>query len=63
MEEQTKNVQSEEQVSDDQLQEVAGGNSIQQRRLEQLDTNDQSKSVENIQQHRLEQLDTNDQSK
>ncbi|MEO1404407.1 MAG: hypothetical protein AAFV72_24585 [Cyanobacteria bacterium J06635_1] len=63
MEEQIKNVKSEEQVSEEQLQAVAGGKSIQQRRLDQLDTNDQSKSIENIQQARLEHLDTNDQSK
>ncbi|MEO1401776.1 MAG: hypothetical protein AAFV72_11090 [Cyanobacteria bacterium J06635_1] len=63
MEEQIKKAQSEEQILDEQLQAVAGGKSIQQRRLDQLDTNDQSKGIENIQQTRLEQLDTNDQSK
>lgn len=63
MEEQIKSVQSEGQISDEQLQEVAGGKGIQQRRLDQLDTNDQSKSVKDIQATRLEQLDSNDQSK
>ncbi len=54
MEEQNKNV-TDEQLSDDQLQDVAGGNKIQEQRLEHLDN--QSKSVKDIQAERLAQLD------
>lgn len=55
MEEQTKNTQSEEQVSDEKLAEVSGGNSVHKLRLEHLDN--QTKSVDNIQEARLEHLD------
>lgn len=55
MEEQTKNIQSDEQVSDEQLSEVSGGNSLHKIRLEHLDN--QSKSVKDIQAARLEHLD------
>lgn len=55
----------DENVTNEQLEEVAGGNSIHKRRLEQLETHDSSKSVKdiNIQQVRLDALDTRDSSK
>ncbi|MEA5462287.1 hypothetical protein [Leptothoe sp. PORK10 BA2] len=55
MEDQTKNIQSDEQVSDEKLSEVSGGNSVHNTRLEHLDN--QSKSVKDIQETRLEHLD------
>ena len=55
MEEQNKSV-TDEQLSDDQLKDVAGGNKVQQQRLEHLDN--QSKAVKDIQQERLDQLDS-----
>ena len=54
MEEQNKNV-TDEQLSDDQLKDVAGGNKLHDQRLEHLDN--QSKSVKDIQAERLDQLD------
>ncbi|MEO0455560.1 MAG: hypothetical protein AAF152_03125 [Cyanobacteria bacterium P01_A01_bin.114] len=64
MEEQIKKVVDQGvELAEDALKEVTGGQGIQQRRLDHLDTNDQSKSVDNIQETRLDQLDTNDQSK
>lgn len=58
-----KTTQSNDQISDEQLQDVTGGNKIQQKRIEALDSRDSSKSVEDIQKTRLEQLDSNDSSK
>lgn len=55
MEEQNKSV-SDEQLSDDQLKDVAGGNKLQEQRLEHLDN--QSKSVKDIQAERLDHLDS-----
>lgn len=55
MEDQAKNIQSEETISDEKLTEVSGGNSLHKLRLEHLDN--QTKSVENIQQTRLDHLD------
>ena len=55
MEEQNKSV-SDEQLSDEQLEDVAGGNKLQQQSLEHRDN--QSKSVKDIQQERLDQLDS-----
>ncbi len=55
MTEETKNIQTDEQISDEQLAEVSGGNSLHQTRLEHLDN--QTKSVKDIQQARLEHLD------
>ncbi|MGB3571916.1 MAG: hypothetical protein WA783_04855 [Phormidesmis sp.] len=55
MAEENKSVSQDEQLSEDQLKEVAGGKNIQQRRLDHLDN--QSKSVEDIQETRLEHLD------
>jgi len=68
MTEQAKNANPEDNVSEDKLQEVSGGNSIHKRRLEQLDTHDSSKNIQddkdfNIHERRLEQLDTHDSSK
>jgi len=65
MENETKSTQPEEIVTDDQLEGVAGGNSIHKRRLEHLETQDSSKSVKdiNIQQTRLDELDARDSSK
>ncbi|MEM9949545.1 MAG: hypothetical protein AAF810_26235 [Cyanobacteria bacterium P01_D01_bin.36] len=65
MENETKSTQPEEVVTDHQLEDVAGGNSIHKRRIEQLETQDSSKSVKdiNIQQTRLDALDTRDSSK
>ena len=62
MSEQNKNT-ADGQISDDQLKDVVGGNKIQKKRLDALDTRDSSKSVDDIQQTRLDQLDTNDSSK
>jgi len=58
-----KTTQSNDQVSEEQLQDVAGGNKIQKKRLEALDTRDSSKSVDDIQKTRLEALDNRDSSK
>ena len=55
--------QNNEQVSDEQLQDVSGGNKIHKTRLEALDTRDSSKSIDNIQKARLDALDTRDSSK
>lgn len=55
MEDQTKTPQVDEQISDDQLKEVAGGNNVHKLRLEHLDN--QTKAVEDIQSTRLEHLD------
>lgn len=55
MEEQNKSV-SDEQLSDEQLKDVAGGNKLHDQRLEHLDN--QTKSVKDIQAERLEQLDS-----
>lgn len=62
---QAKDTSPEGNVSDEQLEEVAGGNSIHKRRIEQLETQDSSKSVKdiNIQKIRLDALDTRDSSK
>mgnify|MGYP001796903155 FL=1 len=54
MAEDNKTVKNDE-LSEDQLKEVAGGTDVHKRRLEHLDN--QTKSVENIQEPRLEQLD------
>ncbi len=59
----SKAAKPEDQISDEQLEGVVGGNKIQKTRLEQLDTRDSSKSVDNIQETRLEQLENNDSSK
>ncbi len=56
MQEQDKTVSQDDQLSDDELKEVAGGNNIQKTRLDQLDS--QSKSVDDIQKTRLDQLDS-----
>jgi len=56
MAEETKSVQQDEQLSEEQLKDVAGGKNIQERRLEHLDS--QTKSVDDIQETRLEHLDT-----
>jgi len=58
-----KTTQNNDQISDEQLQDVAGGNKIQKQRLEALDTRDSSKSVDDIQKTRLEGLDSRDSSK
>ncbi|MEL6779314.1 MAG: hypothetical protein AAFO06_18865 [Cyanobacteria bacterium J06597_16] len=65
MTENSKNTNPAENVSDEQLEDVAGGNSIHKRRIEQLETHNSSKSVKdiNIQQTRLDALDTRDSSK
>lgn len=65
MTENSKNTNPAENVADEQLEEVAGGNSIHKRRIEQLETHDSSKSVKdiNIQQTRLDALNTRDSSK
>ncbi len=55
MEDQTKNIKADEQISDEQLSDVAGGNSVHKTRLEHLDN--QSKSVKDIQETRLDHLD------
>ncbi|MEM9164112.1 MAG: hypothetical protein AAGC54_13725 [Cyanobacteria bacterium P01_F01_bin.4] len=63
MEEQTKGqpaaIESEEQVSPEKLGEVVGGKkeSIQARRLEQLDTHESSKDISKGHQQLLDQLD------
>ncbi|MEL6261778.1 MAG: hypothetical protein AAGJ95_12180 [Cyanobacteria bacterium J06554_11] len=61
MEDQSKQNLTEDQLSDEQLSEVAGGKNVQQRRLEHLDS--QTKSVDDIQKTRLEGLDERDSSK
>ncbi|MEO0768032.1 MAG: hypothetical protein AAFY72_01150 [Cyanobacteria bacterium J06649_4] len=69
MENDTNNISPEESVSEnvskEQLEEVAGGNSIHKRRIEQLETHDSSKSVKdiNIQALRLEELERRDSKK
>ena len=65
MTENSKNTNPAENVSDEQLEDVAGGNSIHKRRIELLETHNSSKSVKdiNIQQTRLDALDTRDSSK
>ncbi|MEM7795701.1 MAG: hypothetical protein AAF579_14775 [Cyanobacteria bacterium P01_C01_bin.118] len=55
MTEDNKTIQADEQISDEQLTEVAGGNSVHKTRLEHLDN--QTKSVKDIQETRLEHLD------
>ncbi|MGD1898466.1 MAG: hypothetical protein ACFB16_16105 [Phormidesmis sp.] len=55
MAEENKSVQQDEQLSEDQLNEVAGGKNVHERRIEHLDN--QTKSVENVQETRLEHLD------
>ena len=55
MTEETKNIQVDEQISDEQLAEVSGGNSVHKTRLEHLDN--QTKSVKDIQETRLDHLD------
>jgi hypothetical protein len=55
MTEENKNIQADEQISDEQLADVSGGNSVHKTRLEHLDN--QSKSVKDIQAARLEHLD------
>ncbi|MBT9314572.1 hypothetical protein [Leptothoe spongobia] len=55
MEDQTKNNQADEQISDEQLADVSGGNSLHKTRLDHLDN--QSKSVKDIQETRLDHLD------
>ncbi|MEM6254217.1 MAG: hypothetical protein AAF821_14970 [Cyanobacteria bacterium P01_D01_bin.156] len=54
MEEQNKNA-SDQQLSDEQLENVAGGNKLQEQRLDHLDN--QAKSVKDIQTERLDHLD------
>ena len=60
MEENIKNsqseVQAEEQLTEETLQEISGGNALHQRRIEHLDS--RSKSVGDIQKTRLEHLDS-----
>lgn len=63
MSEQPKNNPTDGQISDDQLKYVVGGNKIQQKRIDALDSRDSSKSVDDIQATRLDQLDSNDSSK
>lgn len=68
MENQAKGTNPEEIVTDEQLEDVAGGNKIHKRRIEQLETHDSSKNNEddkglNIQKLRLEELDRRDSSK
>ncbi|MGD1864567.1 MAG: hypothetical protein ACFB0D_08430 [Phormidesmis sp.] len=55
MAEQDKKVTQNEELSEDQLKEVAGGKDVHQRRIEHLDN--QTKSVDNVQETRLEHLD------
>ena len=54
MAEDNKNV-TDTELSDDQLQEVAGGKDVHKTRLEHLDN--QTKSVDDVQDTRLEHLD------
>ncbi|MGB7087641.1 MAG: hypothetical protein WBD47_18925 [Phormidesmis sp.] len=54
---------AEGQLSDDQLNEVAGGTDIHKTRLEGLDSRDSSKSVDDVQKTRLDGLDSRDSSK
>lgn len=63
MTENNKTNPTNEQVSEEQLKDVSGGNKIHKKRLEALDTRDSSKSIENIQATRLENLDARDSSK
>jgi len=55
MAEQDKTVNQDQELSEDQLKDVAGGKDVHKRRLEHLDN--QTKSVDNIQETRLEHLD------
>ena len=55
MEDSKKAPETEEQLSEDQLKDVAGGKGVHAQRLEHLDN--QTKSVDNIQETRLDQLD------
>lgn len=55
MSEQDKKVNQTEELSEEQLKEVAGGKNVHQRRIEHLDN--QTKSVDDIQETRLEHLD------
>ncbi|MEM6867274.1 MAG: hypothetical protein AAGB19_01350 [Cyanobacteria bacterium P01_F01_bin.3] len=55
MAEQDKKVTQSEELSEDQLKEVAGGKNVHQRRIEHLDN--QTKSVDDVQETRLEHLD------
>ena len=55
MEDKNKTPQTQEQLSDDQLENVSGGNSVHKQRLEHLDN--QTKAVDDIQAARLEHLD------
>ncbi|MEL6776726.1 MAG: hypothetical protein AAFO06_05670 [Cyanobacteria bacterium J06597_16] len=57
------NKNTDGQISEDALKNVVGGNKIQEQRLEQLDTHDSSKSVDDIQKTRLDQLNTHNSSK
>ena len=57
------NKPTDDAISDEQLQNVSGGNKIQQQRLDALDTRDSSKSVDDIQKERLNALDARDSSK
>ena len=52
MAEQDKKVTQNEELSEDQLKEVAGGKDVHQRRIEHLDN--QTKSGDNVQETRLE---------
>ncbi|MEL6814874.1 MAG: hypothetical protein AAFP03_08670 [Cyanobacteria bacterium J06598_3] len=68
MENEAKGTNPEEIVTDEQLKEVAGGNKIHKRRIEQLETHDSSKNNEddkgiNVHELRLEGLDRRDSSK
>ncbi len=53
--EDNKKVTESEQLSEDQLKEVAGGKGVHAQRLEHLDN--QTKSVDNVQETRLDHLD------
>ncbi|MEO1622976.1 MAG: hypothetical protein AAFU53_18340 [Cyanobacteria bacterium J06632_3] len=55
MEDQNKTAKTEEQLSEQQLESVSGGNKLHQQRLEHLDT--QTKAVDDIQATRLDHLD------
>lgn len=55
MEDKNKTPQVEEQLSDQQLESVAGGTKIHQQRLDHLDN--QTKSVDDIHATRLDHLD------
>lgn len=56
MEKQSKQSQTGNEISEETLQDVSGGNNIQKRRIEHLDTNDSSKAVKDIQEARLDHL-------